>query len=87
MKLQVICVRDIPTNVYMPPMFFHHTGQALRAFEDQCRDKANELGKHPEQYELWKIGTWDDNDGGFTLVDTEGNSMRERLAAGSNYQV
>lgn len=86
MELQIVAVRDIKTNIYLPPMYFHHKGQAIRAFEDQCRDKSNELGKHPEDYELWWLGVWEDHHGRFEIEHDGGTTTPNQLAAGSNYK-
>lgn len=69
MKLKVIAVRDSPADAYMPPSFVHNTGQAIREFGDICKDPNHQFSKHPEDYELFYLGEWDDQDGTFDLVE------------------
>lgn len=85
MKFQVICTRDIIANVYSNPMFVPHLGSAIRDFGDECRrkDPNNILGKHPEDFELWHMGEYDDNTGVYTAFPME---ERKQLAVGANYR-
>lgn len=85
MELQVIATRDIVANVYSPPMFIPHIGQAIRSFGDECqrKERGNPLGEHPEDFELWHLGTYDDNTGvitPFTIAE------RKQIAVGANYR-
>lgn len=67
MKLHVFTVRDIKTDQYGNPMFLINKGQALRSFGDECNRTAedNMFNKHPEDFELCEIGTWDSDTGIF----------------------
>lgn len=81
MKLQMIYIRNITANVVeFAPMFVHHLGMAIRDFGDQCRNKDTPLGKHPDEYELYHHGEWDDVDAVYTPLPRP-----KQLAAGINY--
>lgn len=56
---------------------------AIRSFGDECRRKepGNALGAHPEDYELWHIGSFDDNTGFFRNLEE-----RKQIAVGANYR-
>lgn len=84
MKMYVLATRDIVANVWSQPMFFPHIGIAIRGFGDQCRDKTTELGKHPEDYELWMIGEYDDVTG--QMEPGIQPDSRKQLAVGANYR-
>lgn len=43
-------------------------GQALRAFNDMINSTDNDLGKHPEDYALFHIGTFNKENGLFTTA-------------------
>ncbi|WNK13547.1 MAG: nonstructural protein [Microvirus sp.] len=47
---------------YLPPFYVVAPGQAIRLFEDGCGDKESPFGKHPGDYKLYQIGTFDDQD-------------------------
>lgn len=62
MKYVVTVVRDSAAVVYGVPMFMGSKGQAIRSFSDEVqRDAAdNMLFKHPEDFELYALGEYDD---------------------------
>lgn len=59
MKLNVYTIYDTATAAYMRPMFMDSDGQAMRIFSDVAVDAEHEIGKHPEDYSLVRIGVWD----------------------------
>jgi hypothetical protein len=61
MKINVYTIFDSASAAYMRPFFAQSDGQATRSFGDIANDKNHEIGKHPEDYSLWRIGTFDDN--------------------------
>lgn len=67
MKYIVYCVRDIAVNAYDRPFCVTHEGQALRGFRDAINDPKSNLGVHPEDYELYQLGTFDDGAGLFEV--------------------
>lgn len=65
-KLAVVAVFDVAAQFYHPPVFFRATGAALRWFEDLVRNpEAKEIHSHPDQFQLFHLGDWDDFSGGF----------------------
>ncbi|AXH77317.1 MAG: nonstructural protein [Microviridae sp.] len=65
---------------FAPPAFFPAKGAAVRSFIDAIADGKGNLGKHPEDFILHELGTFDDQDGTFTNVDRP-----TILATGSDY--
>jgi len=66
----VICVmRDSAADVYGVPMFMSSKGQAIRSFSDEVNrvDASNQLNKHPEDFELFYIGTYTDDVAEFSI--------------------
>lgn len=87
MKLQIIALRDIKANVYGQPMFVPNIGAAIRNFGDQVQDpNSGPLHKHPEDFELWHLGEYDDNDGSFYTDTGGGTFTAKQLAVGSNFR-
>lgn len=66
MKHIAITTYDLATETYGRPFFVAHPGQAIRSFMDEVRNKDSELGRHPADYELFEVGSYDDATGQFT---------------------
>jgi hypothetical protein len=71
MKMQLVSVYDRATQAYGRPMYLQSTGQAIRSFSDEVnRDAAdNQLFGHPDDFDLYHLGEWDDNSGRYTLFE------------------
>lgn len=63
---QVICaVRDAKANLWHAPMFARNVPIAERWFAYQLLDNNTDFAKSPADFELWKLGEWDDETGDF----------------------
>lgn len=60
MKHNIFTVFDQKAKAHLPPFFLPEIGMAERTFADCCNDKEHQFGKHPEDYTLMRIGTFDD---------------------------
>lgn len=70
----VVAVRDGATGLFGQPFFVTARGQAVRAFSDEVNRRApdNDLNKHPEDFELFCLGEFDESSGRFgSLGDPE----------------
>ena len=76
MKLNAYTIYDVASGVYMRPFFSQADGQAVRGFKDIATDADHEIGKHPEDYTLYRIGAFNDTTG-----KMEGEEM-EKLTTG-----
>jgi len=63
MKIAMYSVYDSKTNVFAQPNFLINRGAALRAWADACNDPQSNISKHPGDYTIFEIGTWDDETG------------------------
>ena len=63
MRLNVYCVFDRASGIYDRPWCANSDGAATRSFTDICSDADHPIGKHPEDYTLFRIGTWSDDKG------------------------
>jgi hypothetical protein len=70
MKLTICSVKDRAADAYGRPMFVPTTGVAIRSFTDEVNrnDPENQLFNHPDDYDLFSFGTFDDNTGYFELT-------------------
>lgn len=63
MKMNFYSVFDKGINAYMRPFPMQADGQAVRAFTDECLNAETPLSKHPEDYALFRIGSFEDTTG------------------------
>lgn len=65
--LVMVAVRDRAVDAFMRPFAVPTIGSALRSFQDEVNRTAedNPMYKHPDDYDLFQLGTWDDNKGEF----------------------
>jgi len=79
MRKFLYTIYDTATSVHnrnMGPMCLLSDGEALRMFKDLVEGPDNDVGKHPEDYNLIRVGEWDDVKG------TLKNEANETLATG-----
>lgn len=69
MKLLILAIRDAKSQLYGNPLFFVTKGAAVRAFSDVINDGKSDYAKHPEDYSLWQLGTYDDQTGDIAPLD------------------
>lgn len=63
MKLFIYSIYDTAAAGYMRPFFQQSDAQAVRIFSDLSIEAGHELAKHPEDYSLFRLAMFDDNDG------------------------
>lgn len=61
MKLFLYSVHDSASGIYDRPFAMQSDAAAIRGFKDACEDAESFIGKHPEDFTLVQVGTWDDN--------------------------
>lgn len=61
MILKVFAVRDTKAQAFLQPFYSPSVGSALRAFTDAVNDPQCPFNKHPEDYLLYEIGSYDDS--------------------------
>lgn len=63
--IYILCViHDRSINAYINLHCVRAEGQAIRQFQDGINDpNAGALHKHPDDYDLFRIGTYDDDTG------------------------
>lgn len=80
MKYFVFTIRDRAVNAFMQPWFSPSDGGAIRSFTDEINraHPDNNLNKHPEDYDLYRIGMYDDQSG---TIDPQ---LPEMIAVGKS---
>lgn len=75
MKLIVLSVRDRAANCFGQPFYVASVGGAIRSFGDEVNrvarqgEPVNPLNVHPEDFDLFELGLFDDSVGKFLMVD------------------
>lgn len=66
MVLYCFCLMDNKAGFFGQPFMFPSRGQAVRAIQDLVADPTTMAGKHPADFNLFEVGTWDDQTGRYT---------------------
>lgn len=74
MKHVMLAVRDSAVRAFNRPIFVPTLEVGIRSFYDEAKrnEPDNQMSKHPEDFELWYLGEYDDETG---IVDDQ-NSIR-----------
>ena len=64
----IYAVKDLAVQAFGNPFVTRAQGEAMRSFQDEVnkKDGQSAIAQHPEDYELYKLGEWDDNTGVIT---------------------
>lgn len=79
MKLNLYAVFDRASGVYDGPIPGQADGTMIRQFTDMCCNPEHQIGKHPDDYTLFKVGVW--NDGTGELEDVVNEKLINGLEA------
>lgn len=60
-KLRMFAIYDSKAEAFDRPFVFQTLGQALRGFTDAVKDPSHHFAKHPEDYSLFELGTYDES--------------------------
>lgn len=79
----VVCVRDRAAVVYGQPFVVAARGQAIRSFSDEINSGKTDsaLASHPEDFDLFELGTYNDEGG---LFDT---GVPKQIAVGKDLKL
>lgn len=69
--MKIFSVYDEKAEAFINPLFTHTTGLAIRGFTEAANDPQNNLAKHPGDFTLFEIGTWDEGKGVVTMLDAK----------------
>lgn len=63
MILRIYGIRDLKAAAFAPPFFQARDEMAVRAFSDAIGDPSHPMSRHPEDYQLFYLGEFDDGSG------------------------
>lgn len=72
MELYVVSVYDLALGAFGRPVFVRSKGEALRSFQyevnkAQSTEGASAVADHPQDFQLFYLGMFNDDDGRFTM--------------------
>lgn len=84
MVLVMVAVRDSALDAFMRPFFVPTTGIAVRSFQDEVKNPDSPMSKHPEDFALFELGTFDEDTGKCQNLASprqlvRGNDLKERV--------
>lgn len=67
MRYKILAIRDRAIDSFAQPFFSASVGAAVRSFSDEINraHENNQLNKHPEDFDLYMLGEFDDSAGEF----------------------
>ena len=67
----IVSVRDSAAEAFGRPMYLQSLGVAIRSFTDEVNreDKDNQLFNHPDDFDLYELGLFDDSNGSYQIRD------------------
>lgn len=70
-KLIAVAVRDRQVDAFNRPFFVPSVGIAIRSFTDEVNREApdNPMNRHAADFELFRIGTYDEESGSFDNLE------------------
>lgn len=77
MKHNIYAIFDNASGLYSRPIFATSDGEAKRTFADLALDAEHPVGKHPQDYTMFRTGIYDDVTANFTNEDNSslGNAL------------
>ena len=64
---QVFSVYDEKAEAYLPPFMLPKVQMALRTFGDTINNPESQMSRHPEDYQLFHLGQFDNHDASYEL--------------------
>lgn len=69
MKHHAYSIKDAAINVFTVPIFVQYEAIAVRYFNTLANDTTSDVGKYPNQFDLFFVGEFDDDTGVFEQVE------------------
>jgi len=66
MELKIFSIYDSKAAAYLTPFFLPRTEMAIRAFVGCLKESDHQFAKHPEDFTLFQVGSFDPNTAKFT---------------------
>ena len=72
MKMIVCSIKDRAADAFGRPFYVPAVGVAIRSFQDEVNRAAedSQIYHHPDDFDLFELGSFDDGNGLFELFDS-----------------
>lgn len=79
-RLIVLAVLDSAVKAFMRPFMTPTLEAGIRSFYDEVKrgGEDNMMARHPEDFELWALGEWDEESGDYAFLDTKRQVARAK---------
>lgn len=67
---KLFAIRDSKGEMYTPPFCKATFGLAEREFSELANNPQSQIGKHPEDFDLYQLGDYEDTTGKLQLLDS-----------------
>lgn len=84
MTLNAYSIRDQKAEIFHVPHFKLTHGEAERDFRQLVNDEKSKLNKFPEDYDLYFVGTYDDQTGVFKPLSTPQHVIKAVMCLAGN---
>lgn len=71
MILQMFMIKDGAVLAFSQPFFARSRAEAIRMVEDTAQRPDHQFSLHPEDFELFQCGEWNDQTGNVTAMQPE----------------
>ncbi len=71
MKTNIYSIYDTASGIYQKIIQARADGEVMREFQNMCDDESHPVGQHPEDYSIFRLGQFNDQDGFITNDDNE----------------
>lgn len=71
----LVALLDVKTETFLAPMAVVTRGEAERVYVEILRSAETIVGKHPNDFPLYEIGTYDERTGQVSPLMAEGNGF------------
>ncbi len=71
MLTHVYSIFDTASGAYLRPFTAQADGEATRLFSDLVADPEHAVGRHPEDYSIFRLGSFNDQNGALTVEAPE----------------
>lgn len=69
MITEIYTIYDAKAKIFNKPFHQHNEEVALRTARTLLDDHSSDIAKHPSDFILYRLGTYDDDTGSFSLND------------------
>lgn len=72
MKMIVVSIKDRAADAFGRPFYVPSVGVAIRSFQDEVNraSEDNQMYQHPDDFDLYELGSFDDSTGTFVLDES-----------------